>query len=164
MVRLCLCLLVCLSVCRAEVMLDPPWEGALLGVLLGHTQTFPWSIFSTLFARGQQWCGLWLRILQQLVSDKQYRFTTLLVDRCSVNYALFFCVLCLQQWRNLYAGKFCKQILIFKANLAKTCLQKIYEVVLQNLHFCCITFGALNVGYFTLYNNHLTASFPEQPG
>jgi len=40
-----------------------PRKGAHLGVMLGDAQTCLWSMFSTLFSRRQQWCGLWLQLL-----------------------------------------------------------------------------------------------------
>jgi len=40
-----------------------------LGFILGHTQACPHSISATWFARGHQWCGLWLPVVYQLVSS-----------------------------------------------------------------------------------------------
>ena len=40
----------------------PSREGALLEVILGHAQTCPRSVFSTLFTRGQERRGLWLPV------------------------------------------------------------------------------------------------------
>jgi len=36
-----------------------PWKGALLGVILGHEQTCPRLICSTLLARRQEQCSFW---------------------------------------------------------------------------------------------------------
>jgi len=40
----------------------PPTGRVTFGVVLWHTETWPRSIFSTLFARGQERCGFWLPV------------------------------------------------------------------------------------------------------
>ena len=47
---------------------DPQERGTAEAVILKHAQTFLQSTFSTLFARRQLQCGVWLLVLQQLVS------------------------------------------------------------------------------------------------
>jgi len=49
---------------RKHVRVGPEFrrEGALLEPRLGHAETCPGSLFSTLFARGQERCGAWLPV------------------------------------------------------------------------------------------------------